>query len=240
MIDGDSSKANPRGAEENGGRDRRGSRDRRRAPHTREAILDAAEAIFVESGYHGASIRSISDAAGVQKALAYYHFGSKEDLFRAVVERRADDNTEALREALDAALQVGGTQRARVEALLSAFLRPIVEHATQRGDGWRNYIRLLAQVGSLPQQESFVVPVNERYDAVVRDYIAALAQLFPKIDPVDVHWGFYFLQAAIANALIETGMVDRQSDGRCRSSDLDTIVEKMTRFFAAGFRGYES
>ena len=213
--------------------------DRRRAPHTREAILDAAEAAFVESGYSGASIRTISAAAGVQKALAYYHFGSKEDLFRAVIERRADDNVAGLRSALEEALQVGGTKQARVEALIRAFLAPVVERAMQRGEGWRNYIRLLAQVGCLPQQqENFVVPVNERYDAVVTDYIAELRKLLPQMKDVDVHWGFYFLQATIANAIIETGMVDRQSEGKCKSSDLDTIVEKMTRFFSAGFRGY--
>lgn len=228
-------------ADDNSEGDGESTLDRRRAPHTREAILDAAEAAFVESGYHGASIRSISDAAAVQKALAYYHFGSKEDLFRAVIDRRADDNVAGLRAALEDALAVKGSKSERLEALLRAFLWPVVHRATQCGDGWRNYIRLLAQVGCLPQQqESFVVPVNEHYDAVVLDYVAALRKLLPKADEIDVHWGFYFLQAAIANALIETGMVDRQSDGRCRSSDLETVVDKMTRFFAAGFRGFRS
>ena len=84
-----------------------------------------------------------------------------------------------------------------------------------------------------------MVPVNERCDAVVTDYIAALRKLLPQMQEADVHWGFYFLQATVANALIETGMVDRQSDGECQSTDLDTIVDKMTRFFSAGFLGYE-
>lgn len=45
------------------------------------AILDAAEACFSRSGYAGASMREIAQAAGVSKSLLHYHFQSKEHLF---------------------------------------------------------------------------------------------------------------------------------------------------------------
>ncbi len=59
-------------------------------PSTRDAVLDAAEALFASQGFAGASIRAITDRAGANIAMVKYYFGSKEGLFAAVVERRAD------------------------------------------------------------------------------------------------------------------------------------------------------
>ena len=211
--------------------------DRRKAPLTKEKILDAAESLFVQRGYYGTSLRDISKVADIQLALTHYHFGSKEDLFRAVIDRRADANVGAMRRALDDVLAEAGESSPDPEQLLRAFIGPVVNHALRGGEGWRDYIRLLAQVANLPQEESFIVPVNTHYDSVVKDFIAALCRIYPAMATTDVHWYFHFFQATISHVLVESGMVDRQSHGRCQSADLDTIVDKMVRFFAAGFSG---
>lgn len=212
-------------------------KDRRKAARTRGTLLDAAESLFVQRGYYGTSLRDISRAAEAPVALSYYHFGSKEDLFRAVIDRRADDNVTSLRAALDQVVSASGDQPPAPEDVLRAFIAPVVEHSMRGGKGWRNYIRLLAQVANLPQEESFLLPVNVHYDSVVREFVNQLQRVFPDMPAADVHWSFYFYQAAITHILIEAGVVDRQSGGLCKSSDLDIIVEKMTRFFAAGLRG---
>ena len=51
----------------------------------REAILKAAEEEFAERGLGGARAQSIATRAGVNKALPFYHFGSKADLYAEVV-----------------------------------------------------------------------------------------------------------------------------------------------------------
>jgi AcrR family transcriptional regulator len=65
-----------------------GQRTRRvRDPEAmRRRILDAATLEFANGGYGGARIERISRAAGTVDRMLYYHFGSKEDLFRAVLE----------------------------------------------------------------------------------------------------------------------------------------------------------
>lgn len=210
--------------------------DRRKAPLTKEKILDAAESLFVQRGYYGTSLRDISKAAGVQLALTHYHFGSKEDLFRAVIDRRAEENAASMRDALRTVVDAAGDQVPDPEAVLRAFITPPIEHSLRDGEGWRNYIRLLAQVTNLPQEESIVVPVNIHYDSVVHNVIVQLRRSYPNMSAADVHWYFHFFQAAITHVLIESGLVDRQSGGLCKASDLDTIAEKMTQFFAAGFQ----
>ncbi|PAW93051.1 hypothetical protein CKK33_05900 [Mucilaginibacter sp. MD40] len=54
----------------------------------KDHILDAAEKVFAEHGYDGASTRMISGEAGVNMAMLSYYFGSKEGVFLAIFERR--------------------------------------------------------------------------------------------------------------------------------------------------------
>jgi len=59
---------------------------RRSSEKTRAIILTAAERIFAQTGLAGARTDLIAKAAGVNKALLYYYFKSKEGLYEAVVE----------------------------------------------------------------------------------------------------------------------------------------------------------
>jgi TetR/AcrR family transcriptional regulator, mexJK operon transcriptional repressor len=80
---------------------------RRRRPAKRQAIIDAAQRVFLAQGYAGTSVDAIAAAAGVSKQTIYNHFGDKESLFRAVVRavyaNLADDfHEEGLEERLAA------------------------------------------------------------------------------------------------------------------------------------------
>ncbi|SEH27373.1 TetR/AcrR family transcriptional regulator [Magnetospirillum fulvum] len=58
----------------------------------RDAILDAARAVFLEVGYAAASMDNVAARAGVSKATIYAHFTGKDDLFGAVIRLRCDRN----------------------------------------------------------------------------------------------------------------------------------------------------
>jgi TetR/AcrR family transcriptional regulator len=53
----------------------------------RRRVLDAAERVFAERGYAGATTREIADAAGIRKRMLFYYVPSKQALYRAVLER---------------------------------------------------------------------------------------------------------------------------------------------------------
>ncbi|MBZ6075451.1 TetR/AcrR family transcriptional regulator [Microvirga puerhi] len=57
----------------------------RAADRTRQALLDAAIAVFSEKGYEGASVREITREAHANQAAITYHFGGKEGLYREVL-----------------------------------------------------------------------------------------------------------------------------------------------------------
>jgi len=65
-----------------------------RAVATRNAIVEAAAAAFIEHGFAGASIADIAQRAGATKGAMYFHFRSKELLAQAVIERQRELNTE--------------------------------------------------------------------------------------------------------------------------------------------------
>jgi AcrR family transcriptional regulator len=99
---------------------------------TRERIVKAASRIFAEHGYDGASIRSIVSGADVNQAAINYHFGSKEGLYRAV-----------LQAALDALLRADTVTPSEVsrEAALRAFIRRQLRPMLAR-DQLADYLRI--------------------------------------------------------------------------------------------------
>ncbi|MFI9380240.1 TetR family transcriptional regulator [Kutzneria sp. NPDC052558] len=58
---------------------------RRDASATRAALLRAAQELFTERGYERTTVRDIADRAGVNQALLFRYYGSKEDLFHVVL-----------------------------------------------------------------------------------------------------------------------------------------------------------
>jgi len=153
-----------------------------------------------------------------------------------VVDRRAGDNAGGMLRGLKE-LKRDPERAQKPDELFRAFLQPIVDRALRGGEGWHNYIRLLAHIANQPQDASYVTPFNENYDSIIEAYIDHLRSIKPELDDTDVYWAFYFFQAAVSHVLTESGMVDRQSGGLCRADDLDTIVDKLARVFGAGLQG---
>lgn len=91
-------------------------------PGGANALLKAAQTAFAIHGFEGASLRSISAAAGVDPALASHHFGSKEALWRAVVEHLAEPVQPKILELVALSLRVDLPVRERFEAALRQFV----------------------------------------------------------------------------------------------------------------------
>ena len=110
-----------------------GRRERKKAA-TRQAIADAALALFLERGYDAASIRDIADAADVATTTVFTHFPSKEAL---VFDRDEDREAELVR-----AVQ----EREEGEDVLDALQRHAVRTFTkisshQQAEGFADLVR---------------------------------------------------------------------------------------------------
>jgi AcrR family transcriptional regulator len=79
--------------------------------------LDAAAEEFAEAGYSGARIERVAGRAGCNRALVYFHFGGKAELFEAVLDAAADHRVE----------QMAGQPRSLAEGLVYWFGRNFAE-----------------------------------------------------------------------------------------------------------------
>ena len=66
------------------------ARVRNKSEEKRKQILDAATALFIEKGYAATGMAQIAQYADVSKQTVYSHFGNKEELFSAAIERKCD------------------------------------------------------------------------------------------------------------------------------------------------------
>src|SRR5437773_139903 len=97
---------------------------------TRTRILDAAEALFMQHGFEGTSMRLLTGQAGVNLAAVNYHFGSKDALIEAVFRRRLDPMNAARIGELERLEKdsrertAGAPARLATEAIIRAFVGP--------------------------------------------------------------------------------------------------------------------
>ncbi len=198
-----------------------------------ESLLDAAEAQFSENGFHGTTTRAIAAGAGVNAALLHYYFGSKEQLFETVVERRAGEINGRRRALLGELL--AQTAAPSLEALLEAFLRPTIEfgHDTTR-DGQR-YARLLVHVAAGTDERSRRLTA-QNYNGIAQEFIALFTGAVPGLAQKDAVRGYLFAVSIALSLMGRTGRATDLSAGACRDDDVNQAIEEAKIFAAAGIR----
>ena len=122
----------------------------RAAVETKERILDAAETLFMEHGYEATSLRALTTAADVNLAAVNYHFGSKEELFQAVLTRRLDPMNQRAPRALDALRARSAPEPLPCDRILSAMFIPALTLARDPQRGGTNFLRLLGRAYADP------------------------------------------------------------------------------------------
>jgi AcrR family transcriptional regulator len=147
-----------------------------RGTRTRQRLLEAAEAVFAEHGYHDASVVKITEAAGVGQGTFYLYFTSKQEVFDELVR----DLNRRVRRAMKEASSQGQT---RIEAELLGF---------------RAYFRFTADHPALYRiirQAEFVSPdmLRYHYDRLSSGYVEALQEASERgeiaaLDPEVAAW----------------------------------------------------
>jgi AcrR family transcriptional regulator len=99
---------------------------RRRLPaaERRELIIEAAGRAFGDRGYEGARLDEIAGAAGVTKPILYRHFGSKQELYLALLDRHRDDLP-----TFGERMPTEGSPPERLRAVLELWLDYVESHS---------------------------------------------------------------------------------------------------------------
>jgi AcrR family transcriptional regulator len=201
------------------------------ADDTRGRIIAAAENLFAEGGEDATSLRAITRAAGVNVAAVHYHFGGRDELLRAVLDRKLGPLNARRLDLLDEAVAAhGGT--VPVHALLRAFLRPDLELVARlRAGGQVAFCRFMGRAYSQPgpavagfMRQQFE-PVAGRLYPLLREAVpgVAMAELAVRMR----------LVVAVVTALF-AGATPLGVPGPLETDDIDGQLDRLVAFLAPG------
>lgn len=168
---------------------------------TKTRILDTAEVLFAQNGFRQTSISQLARHAKVNLAAVNYHFGSKNGLMEALLERRLFpihqlrmDRLTAIRDEMCAKGQVPD-----VAELVSAFVEPGFGLARE-ADGGKNFMMIASRLMSEPGDN--IRPV------FIRNFMPAFVLLFelmkkslPQIAEDDLLWRLHFVLGALSHTM---------------------------------------
>ena len=173
--------------------------------HTR--ILDAAMLVFRRHGFRRSSIEQAAEAAGLTRQALYHHFKSKEELFRAVIERLYENALATEIAAANAAEKAGGSLADILVAQLSGRLRLLIaslegsphieelfsEHLVQGRDLYQKYAGLydaqvVATIERVCRNQQLVLAPGITSRDLSRYVVMAIngtKSAYPAMQPVD-------------------------------------------------------
>jgi AcrR family transcriptional regulator len=152
-------------------------------PEKRRQILDGATRVFLSTGYEGASMSVIAQAAGVSKGTLYVYFTNKEALFNAVVEDYCRIHAEPVFDSLDAGTPLDvalfDCGRRYVTALTNAACQAIYRLAIAESAKFPELGRMFFETGpqlSITRVADFLKARVAGGELVIEDFELAAAQ----------------------------------------------------------------
>jgi AcrR family transcriptional regulator len=211
---------------------RAGKHQARAREQSIERILDAAEQLFAEFGYHGVTLKDVAARIGVSSTLIHYHFNGKESLYEAVWARRAPisarNRLDAMRRYAD---EVG--DNVTVEGALHAWIDTDLNVQIHETEQWMAFGKISAQANSAAGWGA--EKMTKYFNPVVLALIDLLKKAMPDCDEATIFWGYHFVSGAMTHNMARTGRLDDLSHGLCSSDDFVSMRRHMARFMAAGF-----
>ena len=204
-------------------------------PHeTRTRILDSAEALFMQHGFEGTSMRLLTATAGANLAAVNYHFGSKDALIEAVFRRRLDPMNAARIAELDRIERDAAGKPLSAEAIIRAFIGASLRMIEDTRDGGRNFIRLLGRTYTDPQKQIRAL-IGQLYAPAMERYKAAFGRALPQMPSDELVWRMHFMFGTLAYTLAATDTV--QLIAGCKPEDrydAALLEARLSAFLVAG------
>jgi len=192
---------------------------------TATALLDAAEAEFAENGIDSASLRSIMRAAGANSAAVHYHYGSREALARAVLDRILEPLQRRRLELLDRSLRDSATPS--LEVLIDALIRPDFEGLLEARSRDPRSTRIVGAIYSRPPD--FVKTMVEgSFAPVAQRFVPHMVAAMPSVPPDELSWRVRWSVFGMVGAVLVSGEAERITE---------TTVEREIRRAVAAATG---
>lgn len=205
--------------------------------NTRTRILDAAERLIAERGFHGVSLREITAAAGANTAAVHYYFQYKEDLLEAVVDRRAGIVVQERLKRMEALL--AGPGLPTLEALILAYVSPGLTICFESQELRKHFGRLRARF-SHETDPAMRAIMRRHFREPGRCFIAAIRKMVPHLTEREIEWRFHFMVGTLIYLMAHAGRtqaVDEEPGGdRYNPDDMEEALRFFVPMLATIFR----
>lgn len=201
---------------------------------TKKRLLAAAEQLFANKGFDAVSVRDLTAKANCNVAAVNYHFGSKEQLYREIFERHMD----VLRDVrINAIEEVMAKSQVSLKELLYAFTRSFIDPLLDEHGG-RSLMKLMNREMLDPH-----LPRSLFIEKVIIPTLAVFSKALIKICPELDETKAQLVIRSIIGQLFHTIQVQKIFGNEMNNSpfvmDMDTIINHIVKFSAAGIRAYE-
>lgn len=190
---------------------------------TRARLVKTAEKLFAEQGVDAVSVRAVNAAAGLGAASVHYHFGSKDELLRAVVLDLGATVGSAIQSNVDAlaADSAPPTSDALVRAVTGPYL-DLLHRQRTRGMRWIKIVAQITQAG----------PADETIEPKLRDsLLEQVRRVFPAADPdrLEARWA-----VSIMGFVQGLSRADEWDRAKLSAQALDAFYEDLVTFVVGG------
>lgn len=186
---------------------------------TREQIIRAAEALFAAHGIDGVSLREINRAAGQSNTGAVqYHFGDRDGLVRALIDKHRRDSEPRRHALLDQYEEAGEDD---LRALAAALVSPLAAKLSDP-DGGRDYLQISAEFYSRPSRQGKRTPIMGPDDSILR-WHRLLDPLVPDEEREVLHSRYPAIRFAFVE-LARRAAGEPREDDRLFTSHLTDLV----------------
>jgi AcrR family transcriptional regulator len=201
---------------------------------TKTRILDAAELLFMEHGFEATSLRQLTSAAGVNLAAVNYHFGTKEELFQAVLTRRLDPMNQERIDLLDKVEREAGGKAPTCEKILFAMLIPALRLARDEKRGGKNFLKVLgrAYADPAPFIRHFL---SQQYAGMIGRYKEAFLRALPHLSRQELTWRLHFVMGALSYTLAGTDALKLFAQVTAADND-ELLLQRLAPFLVAGLK----
>lgn len=192
-----------------------------RADPTADRLLEVAERLFAEHGVDAVSLRTITIEAAANIAAVHYHFGTKVDLVRALVERRVDEVNRSRAARLR---ELEAAERLTARDVASVWIEPLAELALDPERA--AYLGFLVSLhGASPELRGLSAEVFRPHFPRLD---AALARALPDIDVAVRRFRFKLATEMSTRALAGLGGLDAAWRAERRRISPRALVDEIT------------
>lgn len=182
---------------------------------TRDRLLGAAVKCFAKYGYEGTSFRQIAKEADASFQLIRYHFGSKDALWREVVESQVHDRIDRLR---GMTIDPSGDLVEQLREHIRGALRDNIERPELRQISTQEYLARSERYDFLVRTaEKFVIEASRYYSefvelGVITRFTAAECQLMIRTYYAGLGVMPFEMELALGTSITSEEAIERQTD----------------------------